>query len=797
MQPDNDRSDERAAEPRDEKVFLHVDLPEGMRIRVTVERLPDAGTEQPVEANEVLQVGDISVVVTGLPGDSVQVRSGAANADLQARSRLAPADQPGKQTIVRQLLYGDWTTGRGKAAGALFVLALVVYLVVRLVALDRYPIYFFSDEAVQTMLAADLLRDGLRGADQVFLPTYFKNGSYYNLSISVYLQVLPYLLFGKSIFVTRAASVLVTVLAAASVGWMLRDLYRARYWWLGSLLLSITPAWFLHSRTAFETVLFVSFYAAFLYTYGLYRQGNPRMIYAACVLAALAFYSYSPGQVVIAVTAFLLLLSDARYHWQQRRLLARMALLAIFLALPYIRFQQAYPGTSAEHLRLLDAYIIQPLPLSEKLGRLWRLYLFGLSPGYWFVPHDHDLPRHVMDSYGHLSRLVFPFILLGLILALRRMRSSAHRLILIALLAAPAGGVLVGIGITRLLSMVIPASVLAALGIEQVLLWLEHPGDLFKRLRYQRWRSFTRGLPPGLVVTGAFLLLGVLNLNLLQDSLANGALWHRDYGLGGMQYGASQVYGEVRRILKAEPDTFIILSPVWTNGADIVARFFLGDPLPVELGSVRGHIERIRPLDERMLFIVTPEEYQLVKGSAKFEPIQVEQILPYPDGKPGFYFLRLSYVDNIEAIFAAEQVQRRQLQQTEIELDGETVQVRHSLLDIGTPSQAFDGDPFSLTRTLEANPAVYELTFSEPHMLRGISVIIGSIEAQITALVYATPQAEPQRFTIQDRGTVSDPEIRLDFRGEYPARMLRVEVLDMHQTEPAHTHIWEIRLEHE
>jgi hypothetical protein len=277
--------------------------------------------------------------------------------------------------------------------------------------------------------------------------------------------------------------------------------------------------------------------------------------------------------------------------------------------------------------------------------------------------------------------------------------------------------------------------------------------------------------------------------------LTDGPRWNRDYGLGGMQYGASQVYAEVQRILQSEPDTLITLSPVWTNGADIVARFFLGDPLPVELGSVRGHIERIRPLDERMLFIVTPEEYQLVKGSGKFDEIRVEQILPYPDGTPGFYFLRLSYVDDVEAIFAAEQAQRRQLQEAKVDLDGETVQVRHSLLDIGAPAQAFDGDPFSLTRTLEANPAVFELTFSEPRTLRGLSVIIGSIEAQVTVLVYETPQSEPQRFTMRDRGTVSDPEIHLDFGAEYPVSVLRIEVLDLHQDEPAHVHIWEIRLE--
>ena len=43
--------------------------------------------------------------------------------------------------------------------------ALAVYLITRLVALDAFPIYFFTDEAVQTVLAADFLRDGLHNYD--------------------------------------------------------------------------------------------------------------------------------------------------------------------------------------------------------------------------------------------------------------------------------------------------------------------------------------------------------------------------------------------------------------------------------------------------------------------------------------------------------------------------------------------------------------------------------------------------------------------------------------------------------
>lgn len=176
----------------------------------------------------------------------------------------------------------------------LFGLVLLIYLLTHLVGLEDFPIYFFTDEAAQTVLAADFIRDGLHGSEGELLPTYFKNHSYFNLSTSVYLQIMPYLLFGKSIFVTRATSAVFSLLVPIVLSLILKNIFCLPHWWSAALLLSVAPAWFLHSRTAFETVVFVSFYAAFLYSYLLYRYRSSWYLYPTVVLAALAFYTYSP-----------------------------------------------------------------------------------------------------------------------------------------------------------------------------------------------------------------------------------------------------------------------------------------------------------------------------------------------------------------------------------------------------------------------------------------------------------------------------------------------------------------------
>ena len=716
------------------------------------------------------------------PGEAAGQGTGLARAPLRRRIRATLA------AWARRILNGldallltplsTLRTRPGRLELALFGLAMGIYVVTRFIGLDRFPIYFFTDEAVQTVLASDFVRDGFRDFNGTVFPTYFQNALTYNLSLSVYLQLVPYLIFGKSVLITRGTAMLATAVGALGLGLILNNIYRARYWWAGVLFLSITPAWFLHSRTAFETTLMASVYIWFLYLYLLYRTRSPGYLYACLILGAMVFYSYSPGQLVVFASGVFLLLSDFRYHWKNLRTGVRGLILIILLCLPYLRFQLGHPGETVFHLRVLDSYLFHKISMSEKMLTFAANYLHGLNPAYWYLPNSEDLPRHIMKGYGNILAATLPLAVIGLIITFRRARKTEYRSVLVALLASPVGMALVGVGLTRVLVLVIPVALLTTFGIEPI-------GRLLGRV-----------LPRHAFAVSLFVVLGGYNLYMMNDSLSNGPTWFTDYGLYGMQYGGQQVFGEVREELKQSPQMLVFLSSSWANGADVLNRFFLQEGNPVWMLDIDGlRYNKVDAID-RMLFVLTSAEYQSLTSDPKFDNIRIQKTISYPDGSVGFYFVRAAYSARADSILAAERAERLEPVKDVISVDGELITVVHPPFDSGKVENLFDGDPFTLARSRKINPAVIVMSFEHPRPIRGVRITTGTMDMTIVIRVYAGETAEPIEYSRTFFGLPDDPTVDFPLDDASPKlTKIEISVQDLNANSEGNVHIREIVFE--
>jgi 4-amino-4-deoxy-L-arabinose transferase-like glycosyltransferase len=726
-----------------------------------------------------LQRGEsIQIIIESAPGSGeVQVTQGLLSTAASGRQRAPVSEKIGAiagklKPLVAEKIALDQRVFLG--------VSIFIYLVTRLVALPGFPIYFYCDEAASTVLAAFMANNGLRDLSGTFLPTFFANPDKYSLGTSVYVQLFSYLALGKSIWVTRGVTALLSLLAAYWIARILKDVFKLSCWWSGVLIFAGIPGWFLISRTGFEVSLLVTFYTGFIYYYLLYRTRSPHYLYLAIILGALAFYSYSSGQIVVAFTGLLLLVSDFRYHWQQRKTALAGAGLLLLTALPLARFLVDHPAEYVARLRMYGSYLEQAIPTGQKIAIFLSTYLSGFNPFYWFFPNLRDEPVYIMLGYGHIHWSLLPFTLLGLWQVFRHFRRPEMRVVLAALLAAPAGAASVSVTLTRALTIVIPVALLSVLGLEALLSWL---GAKWQRLK-QSW------------VPGALLgFLAFTNLFMLRDALVNGPTWFHDYGIDGMQYGAAQVFPAALSYSARYPQKTVYISPNWTFQSDVLSAFFVPPGSRVRISTVDHFLTQFDPEIDNSAFVLAPWDYQTVINSGKFEPPQVDLTIPYPDGNTGFYFTRLRYRPDAVLLFQRQQELHQTLQESIVKLGNDYVTIKHSQLEDSTVDRIFDGDLKTFMKTAGINPLVIDLAFPEARIVSAVKLHVGSEAVVVRVSLHVTDTPEPIIYTQQfDETPYEDyKDVIVSFD---PTNVvgLTVELMDSEAPPDSIVHLWELSI---
>jgi hypothetical protein len=646
---------------------------------------------------------------------------------------------------------------------------------------DRFPVFFIADESNPVNYAEALLKNGFRDESGTFLPTFFRNGDRYCVGTTIYLHVPVVFLFGKSVALSRGTLAFVSLLAPLSAALLLRRM-GLRHYWMAPLLFAAVPCWFLHTRTALEYPPMVAFYAASLSSYLAYREGRPFLLVPATFFAGLAFYTYTNGQGLVVLTVAALLVLDARHHVKQppKALLASLVV-GLLLCVPYARYRQDHRSDTTEQLRKVGSFLSTDAPAPQKGAAFLRNYRLAFDPRFWFG-RSGELDRaspastegHRLKGLGHLPLFLAPFLLVGLLVSARRafQGSPGHRLLVLALLAAPFTAALAYVNVNRALAMVFPAVALSCVGFEA----------LVGRLPSAARRAASLAAALGLVGCAAWML---------GRSLAEGPLWPSDYGISGQQYGARQIYGEIRRLLASAPDRHFYVSPDWAIETESFVSFFLPERQRSNV-HVYGLLPKLvgaSPLPRRATFVLMASEMKdaLATGKVRFDP--PELVVTLPNGEPGFYFTKLAYVENVQEIVARQREERRRLVEEPASIDGEQVVVRHSRIDSGGVAELFDRNRETVARGEEANPFVVDLEFGKPRRIGAVAVDVWHRSTEIRLVGTLTNgEAREATFKFRDRewqphNTMTVPE------GFWEVTRLRIEIKDLDAGETAKVHV--------
>jgi 4-amino-4-deoxy-L-arabinose transferase-like glycosyltransferase len=170
------------------------------------------------------------------------------------------------------------------------------------------------------------------------------------------------------------------------------------------------------------------------------------------------------------------------------------------------------------------------------------------------------------------------------------------------------------------------------------------------------------------------------------------------------------------------------------------------------------------------------------------------QLYTYRD-RPAFYAAPLR--PDLPAVSAdANQLARPKtgLEVAPVEVEGQTMDLVYSKLDMGSLPDLFDDNVSTLVRGLEANPFVLEFHFTEPRSIRSLGADFATMDFIVTAKLYPDERTEPRVYTQEYRGLPADPHIDMMF-DDAPAavEILRLEVLQLDPPTDVHIHVREVK----
>jgi len=364
-----------------------------------------------------------------------------------------------------------------KKLSFVFWIILILSAFLRLYQLGTVPISPDWDEAALGYNAYTLLQTG-RDEYGTLLPASIRSFGDYKPPVYAYLTVPSVALFGLSVFAVRLPSAIMGILAVVGVYVLTQQLLLLsrkqaiakefrdileRYQQhiaLGSMaLLSISPWHLQFSRVAFEANIGVTIHI-WAITVFLMSLNKRILLPISAFLFSLGMYAYHSERVFLPLIGLMLICLFRKELFEKKTLsytLWSVAVVAVCL-IPLVRIMTddatvaRLKGTSSftDQVKMLNRSI-QKLEEDQKSGNrlgvffdnrrfVWVKtvltgYLSHFSLQWLFLSGDN--PRHHAPGMGLLYLWELPFLILGVVFALRYLDSRTAVLLVGWLLAAP------------------------------------------------------------------------------------------------------------------------------------------------------------------------------------------------------------------------------------------------------------------------------------------------------------------------------------------------------------------------
>lgn len=392
----------------------------------------------------------------------------------------------------------------------LLVLICIFFIFTRFYKIAEIPPSVYWDEASIGYNAYSIAETG-KDEWGDFLPLHFRAFGEFKLPVYIY-SVVPFVkLFGLNELSVRFPAVLYSLGVVVFTYMLARRLTGSNVVGLwSSFFISISPWFFIFSRTGFEATAGLMFYLLAIYLFLLSKNGI--FIFLSIIIFILSVYSYNSFRIIVPLTILILIFLERdnlkdMVKRQIKWITLSLAIIIISIWPIYRLYAYDVGFFRLQAVGTVDA------------GTFIKNYVAHFSLDF-LLDGDKNL-RHQQEDFG---QIYFPELILLLLGSLYIVRSkSRHKLLPILLFLIsplPASLTRESPHALRALSMVPFISMISAMGVTMLRLQLCQ-GVAFKKLRY----LFNFGVV--IVLLGFFVNYFINFINVYPSQAASS--WQFDY----------------------------------------------------------------------------------------------------------------------------------------------------------------------------------------------------------------------------------------------------------------------------
>ncbi len=311
----------------------------------------------------------------------------------------------------------------------LVFLILLLFLFTRLYKILDIPASLYWDEASIGYNAYSILKTGKDEWGKTF-PLHFKAFGEYKLPVYIYTVSLFQVFLGPTELSVRLPSVLFSLGAIYLVYLLTNQFFKEkRAALLAAFFCSISPWFFIFSRTGYEATAGLFFFLLGIFYWLLFKK-SPFFLLLSSLAFVLSIYSYNSFRIITPLSLSVLvmyLFSDRGRNFKLTfNLLIALSIL-ILAAAPIFSFFSKGEEKRFETVGILDS---QKTDI-EIMKIFTKNYLSHFNPQFLFLTGDKNI-RSQQEKFGQLYPVEAPLLLLGIFTLLKIKRLSLLYFLLIS-----------------------------------------------------------------------------------------------------------------------------------------------------------------------------------------------------------------------------------------------------------------------------------------------------------------------------------------------------------------------------